>query len=128
MDRGMSSFGSMVSVLALWKSKQRTRESIPALPAFSERNAELRVPHTPERREGLTPGHNAGYAGALHPGSGAGATTQRESTNGAGLTPRAEAQQNTPLQARLGKKIMCPKGAPYFQWSHPVNGSAREQI
>ena len=48
------------------RERQQLPASILAFPVFSERSAESRAPRTPERREGLTPGHNTGYASASH--------------------------------------------------------------
>ena len=80
------------------RDPQQSPVSIPMLPVFSERNAESRVPRTPERREGLTPGNTTGPGS---PGFGAGASAaQRDAPRVAGLTLRLETQQHTNHQPR----------------------------
>ena len=74
---------------AATRGSQQFPASIPMFPVFSKKNAEPRTPHTPERREGLTPRYTNGPASAPHfgsPGFGVGASAnQRKTIGSAGL-------------------------------------------
>ena len=87
--------------------------SIPPFPVLSGRGAGLREQHTPEKIEGLTPGHAIECVGAPcygSPGFGMGASRKQGATiKSPGLTPRLEAQSHVTHQPKTTMKIKYPK-------------------